>query len=151
MTTWADQAAGREPVARDPYRTLGVSPEVSDQGLRRAYRRLALLHHPDHNAGSPVAGSRFAEIQSAYDTIVRLRRGGSPTAPEPGQCVHPSRAPASNWADPGFQSRIAEVERDYAAQRQSQLGDLDLQDSPYAPRVPRASLRERLTDWFRDA
>jgi hypothetical protein len=60
--------------AIDPYRTLGVSASVSDGELRRAYRRLVQLHHPDHNGGSVQSAERFALIQEAYVTALKARR-----------------------------------------------------------------------------
>lgn len=83
----------------DPYRTLGVSPGVSDQELRSAYRRLVRLHHPDHNGGSVESARRFEAIQEAYTRIRELRR----TSPPPRQ---------TGAADPGLDARLADIERE---------------------------------------
>ncbi len=61
-------------VATDPYRALGVSSTVSDEELRRAYRRLVQRHHPDHNGGSAESARRFEEVQAAYAEIRDRRR-----------------------------------------------------------------------------
>ncbi len=53
----------RMPVA-DLYAVLGVSPAATMAELRRAYRLLALQHHPDR--AGPASGHRFAEIAEAY-------------------------------------------------------------------------------------
>ena len=57
---------------------LGVSPSASDDELRKAYRRLALEHHPDRVAalGEDVrraAEKKFQEINAAKDRIWKAR------------------------------------------------------------------------------
>jgi curved DNA-binding protein CbpA len=103
----------------DPYAVLGVAPSAPDGELRAAYRRLAQLHHPDHNGGSPESARRFAAIQEAY-AEVRLRRstsaagaarqGAAGETPSPGDRV---RADGSTDAPDGrIESRIEELERE---------------------------------------
>lgn len=52
------------PPAVDLYDVLGVSPSATTAELRRAYRRLALQHHPDR--AGPQSAPRFAQIAEAY-------------------------------------------------------------------------------------
>jgi curved DNA-binding protein CbpA len=54
----------------DPYAVLGVTPGASDEEIKRAYRRLALRHHPDRNLGDPRASARFKEISAAYAVLM---------------------------------------------------------------------------------
>jgi len=54
----------RAPPAVDLYEVLGVSPAATTAELRRAYRRLALEHHPDR--AGPQSAPRFAQIAEAY-------------------------------------------------------------------------------------
>src|SRR5262245_65493035 len=55
----------------DPYRTLGLSPGASVDEIRRAYRKLAKIHHPD-SAGEGAL-PRFLAIQAAYEMLMAGR------------------------------------------------------------------------------
>ncbi len=62
----------------DAYKVLGVSPEATDDELKKVYRRLALEHHPDRVAklGDDVrraAEKKFQEINAAKERIWKSR------------------------------------------------------------------------------
>ena len=62
----------------DAYKVLGVSPDASDAEVKKAYRRLALEHHPDRVAklGDDVrkaAEKKFQEINAAKERIFKAR------------------------------------------------------------------------------
>jgi molecular chaperone DnaJ len=50
------------------YNILGVSPTASTEEIKKAYRSLAMRHHPDRNAHAS-AQVRFNAIKSAYETL----------------------------------------------------------------------------------
>jgi len=75
----------------DPWRTLGLTPGASIDEIRRAYRRLAKVNHPD--AAGEAALPRFLAIQSAYEALAGPRRGRRPgTRPGPVPAQEPWRA-----------------------------------------------------------
>ena len=53
----------------DPYKVLGVSPDASDEEIKKAYRKLAKQYHPDLNPGDPVAAKKMQQINTAYEQI----------------------------------------------------------------------------------
>lgn len=54
---------------RDYYRTLGVGRDAGPHDIRRAFRRLAHIWHPDKNPGDTAAEDRFKEINEAYTVL----------------------------------------------------------------------------------
>ncbi|HEY5411749.1 MAG TPA: molecular chaperone DnaJ [Caulobacteraceae bacterium] len=54
---------------RDYYEVLEVERGASDEDLKKAYRRLAMQHHPDRNAGCTDSEHRFKEVSEAYSVL----------------------------------------------------------------------------------
>lgn len=54
---------------QDYYQTLGISQDASPETIKRAYRKLAMEHHPDRNGGDPEAERRFKEVSEAYEVL----------------------------------------------------------------------------------
>jgi DnaJ-class molecular chaperone len=54
---------------KDYYDILGLENDASQKKVRDAYRRLALLHHPDRNKGNPEAEDRMKEINESYAVL----------------------------------------------------------------------------------
>lgn len=52
----------------NPYNILGVSPTASTDDIKKAYRALAMRHHPDRNHNSN-AEVRFNAIKKAYELL----------------------------------------------------------------------------------
>jgi molecular chaperone DnaJ len=57
------------PAVKDPYKTLGVAKNASDDEIKKAYRKLARENHPDRNPNDAAAEERFKDIQGAYDIL----------------------------------------------------------------------------------
>jgi molecular chaperone DnaJ len=54
---------------KDYYQVLGVSRDASAEEIKKAYRKLALQHHPDRNHDNPEAEERFKEASEAYSVV----------------------------------------------------------------------------------
>ncbi|NCF14370.1 MAG: molecular chaperone DnaJ [Gammaproteobacteria bacterium] len=55
---------------RDYYEVLGVSKSASADEIKKAYRRLAMKHHPDRNKDdSDASEARFKEAKEAYEVL----------------------------------------------------------------------------------
>lgn len=63
----------------NPYQVLGVAPSASDDEVKKAYRKLSRLYHPDANINNPnkaAAEEKFKQVQQAYDEIMKQRQQG---------------------------------------------------------------------------
>ncbi len=54
---------------QDYYEILGCERGASAEDLKKAYRKLAMQHHPDRNPGDKAAEQKFKEISHAYDVL----------------------------------------------------------------------------------
>ncbi|MBF0325306.1 MAG: molecular chaperone DnaJ [Alphaproteobacteria bacterium] len=54
---------------RDYYEVLGAEKGASADDLKKAYRKLAMLYHPDRNPDDPSAADKFKELNEAYDVL----------------------------------------------------------------------------------
>lgn len=56
-------------MSKDYYATLGVAKGADADTIKKAYRKLALKHHPDKNPGDKKAEEKFKEITEAYAVL----------------------------------------------------------------------------------
>lgn len=67
---------------RDPYSVLGVSRDANPDEIKKAYRKLSRIYHPDANVNNPnkaQAEEKFKEIQEAYNQIMYEKEHGEGT------------------------------------------------------------------------
>ncbi|KAJ7207997.1 X-domain of DnaJ-containing-domain-containing protein [Mycena pura] len=57
------------PLETGYYDILGITPAATTDDVKKAYRRMAIKHHPDKNPDDPNAEERFKEIAIAYQTL----------------------------------------------------------------------------------
>ena len=62
---------------RDYYEVLGVNKDASEQDIQKAYRKLAMKHHPDRNPDNPKAEERFKEAKEAYEILSDAQKRGA--------------------------------------------------------------------------
>jgi molecular chaperone DnaJ len=54
---------------RDFYEILGMAKNASDEEIKKAYRKLAMKHHPDRNPDSKGSEDKFKEVKEAYEML----------------------------------------------------------------------------------
>jgi len=135
------------PAAASPYEVLGVSPSVTDEELRRAYRRKLRQSHPDVG-GSPasfhavqVAWERIGspESRAAYDgaRYPETSYSGAPTQASTSARASSTGMKARMHGHPGGHSR-----QRYLALLREWAGRGTVIDDPYAPDLIRSAPRE---------
>lgn len=79
---------------KDYYEILGLTKDSTEEDIKKAYRKLAMQHHPDRNQGSKESEETFKGIQEAYEILsdedkrraydANFARRGSPFSHQPG-------------------------------------------------------------------
>ena len=59
---------------QDFYQTLGIAKNSTDAEIKKAYRRLAMKHHPDRNPGNKASEEKFKEGKEAYEVLSDSRK-----------------------------------------------------------------------------
>src|SRR5687768_18579631 len=80
----------------DYYRVLGVSRDVTDDDIKKAYRKLVFKHHPDRNPDNSKAEETIREINSAYEVL------GDSGSRRTYDRLHWGEEPRNEAVDPAF-------------------------------------------------
>lgn len=54
---------------QDYYETLGVKREATPDEIKKAYRKMAMKYHPDHNQGNKESEEKFKQVSEAYEVL----------------------------------------------------------------------------------
>lgn len=54
---------------QDYYEILGITKNASDEEIKKAYRKMAMKHHPDRNPGDKTAEESFKKVATAYEVL----------------------------------------------------------------------------------
>jgi molecular chaperone DnaJ len=113
---------------RDYYEVLGVQKNASEAEIKKAYRRLAMKHHPDRNPDDEAAEANFKEAKEAYEVLADAqKRSAYDQFGHAG--VDPSMGGGPGAAGAGFGDAFGDIFGDIfgggrRSQRQSRGSDL---------------------------
>ncbi|NMG74799.1 molecular chaperone DnaJ [Aromatoleum diolicum] len=62
---------------RDYYDVLSVNRDASDDEIKKAYRKLAMKHHPDRNPDNKESEEKFKEAKEAYEVLSDAQKRGA--------------------------------------------------------------------------
>ena len=90
-------------MAQDYYELLEVGRTASADDIKKAFRKLAMQHHPDRNPGDKEAERKFKEVNHAYDIL---------KDPEKRAAYDRYGAAAFEGGGPGFKAAMRQMGRD---------------------------------------
>ncbi|RDB22331.1 DnaJ-like protein 1 [Hypsizygus marmoreus] len=138
------------PLETEYYDILGVTVDASTDDIKKAYRRLAIKHHPDKNPDDPLAEERFKAIAIAYQTLSdpTLRHkynefGSKESAPE-GGFVDPEEVFGAIFGGERFTSIIGQIS--LARDMKAALQEAEEAEGEGEGKIKDAKGREILTD-----
>lgn len=114
MRAYSDYGPQPEPLFKTKtgyYDILEVAPSATQAQIKTAYYKQSFLYHPDRNAGSETATSRFSEISEAYTVLgnktlrKKYDRGLLSLSDLVGTSCPPGKDPAGSGSKPRTESR----------------------------------------------
>lgn len=102
---------------KDYYKILGVDEKSTEDEIKKAYRRMSMLHHPDKNGNTDESKQMFQEINNAYATLSEpnkrrvydmMRKGGGGGSGHPNIFHHFGGGPGAGGIPTGFPPGIPE-------------------------------------------
>lgn len=89
LVAFVGQIGGEKEIKKfDPFELLEVTASATAPEIKKAYRKLSLIYHPDKNPDDPLAASRFIQITKAYNALTdetakkNYEKYGNPDGPQ---------------------------------------------------------------------
>jgi molecular chaperone DnaJ len=108
---------------RDYYEILGVAKNASEEDIKKAYRKLAMKHHPDRNQGdtAKAAEEKFKEAKEAYEMLSDAQKRAA--YDQYGHAgVDPNRGGGGAEAYGGFAEAFGDIFGDMFGQQRGRAG-----------------------------
>ena len=115
----------------DPYKILGVSPDATDEEVKKAYKQLSKKYHPDANINNPnkeQAEEMFKNVQQAYQIIMKQRTGQGAYA-NMGGGSYSSASSTSDETDSYLQAALGYMRSGYYKEARNVLDGMSNRDS----------------------
>jgi len=98
---------------RDYYEILGIDRSADADTIKKAYRKLALQHHPDRNGGDPEAEEKFKEATEAYEILRDPKKRTAYDRYGHAGVKSGAGAPGGGFAGYGFEDALSVFMRDF--------------------------------------
>lgn len=116
----------------DPYKVLGISPNATDDEVKKAYRDLVRKYHPDKYVDNPladIAAEKMKEFNAAYEQIQKDRKSGGNSNSYGGGYYGQRQNYGGAYYDGGYynqnrQSQFADIRRLISQNRISEAAEL---------------------------
>lgn len=112
----------------DPYKILGVSPDASDEEVKKAYRELARKYHPDKYRDSDLAdlaNEKMKEVNAAYEEIKQMREKGAHAGQNGGSYQGSYAGGTSSTGNPRYNEIRRLINAGNDAQAEAKLNEVD--------------------------
>ena len=111
-------------MSEDYYKVLSVHPESTDLELKKAYRKLARVYHPDKNQQDEGAAEKFKQVNNAYSILSDPnRRMVYDLFGQEGDCIELQVGEKGKWNNPEKEDSRARRKRSRSRVNKERIGE----------------------------